>query len=510
MQSNPSPPTATDIFRYRYQHGTNLGSIFVLEKWLHPRMFEKDSKGSSEIEAVTQSLKSNGLQATRQKWEHHWQSALTKLDLIWLTDTAKCNSIRLPIGHFSLGPQFCKGTPFEGEVAQVYIKAWRAVKKIINDCYDHGIGVLIDLHALPGGANINAHSGTNSGKAELWTFDRHLKLATECIKFIVQEIVTYRLSNVIGVELCNEPSRAASSAVFKWYDDALAMVNTIDSSIPIYIGDCWDLPTAIKYAMKKNKLDNARNPVIVDTHKYYTFAAHDHSQAPQQIIERVKGSLGDITKNKRDIASCKTALSVYVGEYSCTMDGKTWSKVDNAHRQALTQQFGRAQTDKWQNMTSGSAFWTFKMNWMDGGDWGFKQQVKTGAVTPPKCLTFSVDEIKSKCHRANECREQHRTRALVQHSNYWDKTSSGTKFEHWRYELGWDLGFNDAMAFLCSKLDGKLPNIRQVAGGDKIGALELWIGKRMLETGQLSSPLAWEWEHGYRKGVKDFDKLIYT
>lgn len=54
MDANPAPPTAIDIFRYRYQHGTNLGSIFVLEKWLHPKMFEKDAKGSSEIEAVTQ------------------------------------------------------------------------------------------------------------------------------------------------------------------------------------------------------------------------------------------------------------------------------------------------------------------------------------------------------------------------------------------------------------------------------------------------------------------------
>jgi aryl-phospho-beta-D-glucosidase BglC (GH1 family) len=420
----------------------------------------------------------------------------------------------LPIGYFTLGPHFCKGTPFEGEASQVYFNAWSAVKKLIKNCHDHGIGVLIDLHALPGGANINAHSGTNTGKAELWTSEHYLKVAKDCIKFVVQEVLTDRLSNVIGVELCNEPSRAASSAVFKWYDDVLAMVNTIDPSVPIYIGDCWDLPTAIKYAIRKNNLENASrrppNPVIVDTHKYYTFAAHDHAQAPQQIIERVKNSLGDIVKNQGHIASRKTALAVYIGEYSCTMDGKTWSKVESVHRPALTQQFGRAQTDKWQNVTSGSAFWTLKMGWMDGGDWGFKQQVKTGAVIPPRSFTLSFDEIKSECRNANTCKEQLQTTALTQHTNYWDKRSSSTKYEHWRYERGWDLGFGDAMAFLCSKLDGNLPNTRRVAGGDRIGALELWIGKRMVETGQLDSPFGWEWEHGYRKGVEDFEKLVYA
>ncbi|EEA27622.1 hypothetical protein EYB25_001393 [Talaromyces marneffei] len=510
MDANPSPPTASDIFRYRYQHGANLGSIFVLEKWLHPKMFEKDAQGSSELEAVKQSLKKNGLLATRQKWEHHWQFALTEADLIWLTDTAKCNSIRLPIGHFTLGPHFCKGTPFEGETSQVYINAWSAVKDIIKNCHGHGIGVLIDLHALPGGANINAHSGTNTGKAELWTSEHYLKVAKDCIRFVVQEILTDRLSNVIGVELCNEPSRAASSAVFKWYDDVLTMVKTIDPSLPIYIGDCWDLPTAIKYALAKNNLEKASNPIIVDTHKYYTFAAHDHAQAPQQIIERVKTSLGDITKNQGSIASRKTTLAVYIGEYSCTMDGKTWSKVDAEHRPALTQQFGRAQTNKWQDVTSGSAFWTLKMNWMDGGDWGFKKQVKTGAVVPPRGLTFSFDKIKTKCREANACKEQLRTTALTQHANYWDKKSSSTKYEHRRYERGYDLGFSDAIAFLCSRIEGKLPNTCQVAGGDRIGALELWIGKRMIEAEQLGSSFGWEWEHGYRKGVTDFEKLVYT
>ena len=61
-----------------------------------------------------------------------------------------------------------------------------------------------------------------------------------------------------------------------------------------------------------------------------------------------------------------------------------------------------------------------------------------------------------------------------------------------------------------SHLDGNLPITRQVEGGDKIGALELWIGKRMVEAGQLNSLMGWEWEHGYRQGVKDFEKVIYT
>ena len=47
------PPSAQDILRYRYHHGTNLGGIFVLERWIHGSMFDADATGDSELDAVT-------------------------------------------------------------------------------------------------------------------------------------------------------------------------------------------------------------------------------------------------------------------------------------------------------------------------------------------------------------------------------------------------------------------------------------------------------------------------
>jgi hypothetical protein len=44
-------------------------------------------------------------------------------------------------------------------------------------------------------------------------------------------------------------------------------------------------------------------------------------------------------------------------------------------------------------------------------------------------------------------------------------------------------------------------------GGDKIGALDLWVLKRMREekcADRDSCGFGWEWEQGFRKGVKDF------
>ena len=48
-----SPPTATDVLRFRFQHGVNLGSVFVLERWLSPQMFAEGCTGNSELDAVS-------------------------------------------------------------------------------------------------------------------------------------------------------------------------------------------------------------------------------------------------------------------------------------------------------------------------------------------------------------------------------------------------------------------------------------------------------------------------
>ena len=47
-----SPVGLQDAYRYRYHHGANLGSIFVLEKWLYSRMFDDSAQGGSELDAI--------------------------------------------------------------------------------------------------------------------------------------------------------------------------------------------------------------------------------------------------------------------------------------------------------------------------------------------------------------------------------------------------------------------------------------------------------------------------
>lgn len=138
---------------------------------------KKEKQSSSQPPTSCRSVQALGIEATRQRWESHWSNALsddTELDGL-ITSTA-ITTVRLPIGHFTLGPRFCADTPFAG-VAGVYVNAWTEVLKLCRRLFGRGVGVLLDLHALPGNANGRDHGGTGDKEpGKFWGNKKSVKL----------------------------------------------------------------------------------------------------------------------------------------------------------------------------------------------------------------------------------------------------------------------------------------------------------------------------------------------
>lgn len=85
-------PTYDDVIRYRYHHGVNLGSVFVLEKWLTDSAFPPDTPGgqTSELACVDLCVQKMGIEATRMKFEERWTSCMAAADWDWLINKANC------------------------------------------------------------------------------------------------------------------------------------------------------------------------------------------------------------------------------------------------------------------------------------------------------------------------------------------------------------------------------------------------------------------------------------
>lgn len=116
------PPERIDILRYRQHNGVNLSGIFVLDKSLFPRMFLPEAKGETELDAVEAVIEKYGMKEAREMWDDHWRESMKVADWSWLKSTAKVTTVRIPIGFYTLGKDWCIGTEFE-EVAEVSISA---------------------------------------------------------------------------------------------------------------------------------------------------------------------------------------------------------------------------------------------------------------------------------------------------------------------------------------------------------------------------------------------------
>lgn len=99
--------------------------------------------------------------------------------------------------------------------------------------------------------------------------------------------------------------------------------------------------------------------------------------------------------------------------------------------------------------------------------------------------------------KATKERDSRRSSALHAHIDYWNRQDPKGTYEHEKYEQGWQVGYNDAFTFL----EGRATQ------GDKIGMREIWILKRIKESGYRGG-FMWEFEQGMRKGMQDFYSCV--
>lgn len=211
----PFDQAKANVFRYRQQQGVNLGSWFVHEQWMTPSVFTCASgPQSAEIDIATGWGNTTTAQAVL---ERHWDTFINQSDFQYLASIG-INTVRLPIGYWSLGPVYCKDTPFE-PVASVYTNSWSRVVRAINWAGEAGIGVLVDLHGAPGSQNGQPHSGVSDGQARLFGDETNLRNTVNVLTYLTQQLVS--VTNVIGIELINEPNDDPSLPDFCEFDCSL-------------------------------------------------------------------------------------------------------------------------------------------------------------------------------------------------------------------------------------------------------------------------------------------------
>ena len=143
------------------------------------------------------------------------------------------------------------------------------------------------------------------------------------------------------------------------YDDLIAAISTIDSSIPLYISDAWDITKAVRYIGSKNTIAAKTTcPLIIDTHLYWCFSQGDTQKTPRAIIADVSNKLAELNGQEGSVVD-RGAMQVIVGEYSCVMAEQSWAQRGSTSQASLESQFGNTQSMRYQQRSGGSYFWAF-------------------------------------------------------------------------------------------------------------------------------------------------------
>lgn len=470
------PPTIKSIYQSRHNFGVNFGSLFVQESFIFGKFFPDGS--NTEFSGVSSYIKEHGLDQTRKDLEDHWNGFVTDDDWKWLASVG-VTAVRIPIGYWHVnGGLYTKGTPFE-KISAVYKNAWPILKNIIKKASEYQIGVLIDLHALPGGANCSEHSGIENKSAQFWDNSKYQKATFTLLEFITDDVKSF--DNIVGLQIVNESEFSNDAkAQQRYYAHALKKIRGVDPGIPVIISDGWWPDQWVKWLQKEEKSGVGSSGIVIDTHVYRCFSEDDKKKSPEQIIQ-------DLDKDV--LTNLSGSADFIVGEYSCVLDGASYQSAQH-DRNELVKQYGQKQSEIFSNRANaGSYFWTLKFEHGDGGEWGFIPQVNNGAIPKhPTSANIPSDD------KFNEIVEQE----YKAHSQYWDQENPKEKWEHWRYREGFTTAWADSIEF--AKFNGSV-----------IGRTTAWRNARLQEhvSARGDSGFVWEWEQGFDKALAIFKQVAF-
>ena len=460
-----------DIYRYRKQYGVNIGAWFIGEKWISHELYTCCPEGKqSELSAVTAHLATYGLEQTKAAWEAHWDEWITESDLKYLLKKG-INSIRLPIGWFSLSQEALTiGTDFEPVMA-VYADCWPRIIKFIQLCATLRIGVLIDLHCLPGGANPDSHSGTDSGKQAFFASSKLRARGFDCVKFLIDE--TKSLDNVVGIQVVNEAAWGTEEKAGQFYGQCTSYSARYGSCMPIYISDCWNLEYWASWVSSLGPDEVA----VIDHHYYHCFSPADEKR---NVRDHTRDLMGDQKQLEARVEQCG-AGTIVIGEWSCALPPA--SKKDHTRSDLRTEmkKFGREQNEIYNGVaTGGSWFWTYKFQVRNHeNEWDlrdvFEMNLLPSPITPALRVPDHEELIRLRDSRYDD------------HCRYWD--SKGSQFEHTRYLDGWNQCAADCTAFTFTH--SRL--------GFSARLLKNRLRGHVKEKGQSRLNCEWEYEAGYKQ-----------
>jgi glucan 1,3-beta-glucosidase len=346
----PGPePRRDDPPKAPHWRGVNLGGWLALERWITPSVYQ-GTEAPDEYELC----KALGPAKAKERLLKHRDDWIKAEDFAWLGDRG-INAVRLPINH---------GAAIE---SPPFVPAWDAVERCFRQANEHGIGVLLDLHGVPGSQNGWDHSG-RQGELGWHTSRDNLDRSLAILEDLARRIRDF--PNALGIELVNEPRWDVPLDILKsFYRDAYARVRDhLGADKAVVFHDAFR-PDAWADFMQPPEFAN----VLIDTHPYQVFTEDDRKRTLAQQVEYA------LNERRKLVDGLQRHFPCIVGEWSCALPGESLAGLEGFRLDVATRAYGDAQLINYE-AARGWFFWTYRTE--DGGGWSFRDCVERGWLPP--------------------------------------------------------------------------------------------------------------------------------
>jgi len=352
---------------YPMVRGVNLGSWFLLEKWMVQRMFTDDD-GSSFSDSCA-NIDEHGLMShlrpstKRRRMEAHWGSWITEDDIAWMHEHG-LNTVRVPFGYWITHPEH----PFiDG--------AFKYLVKLFEWCERHHIAVLLDFHGLKGSQNGHFTSGNCGacGKQQCGTTWKRFLDYEDTNLGVIRNLSRHfaKSPSYYGFGLANEVGCCNSKEVMAFYQKAYDIVRESSTDVLVFF-------------------DSTYNPATYPFRREQAVAQDDHVYFSARWREGADREHGSNLAKARDRLMSIPRWPVVVGEWALNHHGHDLSGVND--RAAWLRYFGRAQLQAYEQHTVGWIYWSYKTDY-HASTWNYRHLCENGYL--PGCtpsLRYATDQ----------------------------------------------------------------------------------------------------------------------
>lgn len=182
-------------------YGTNLGGLFLLERWMYEDWMVQQG-GDDAWDEYTMSENLGG--KMKPILNDHFESWFTE-DHMNQLQGAGINMLRIPIGYWPFLSTEETGEPYQNA------SHLEKLSQIMNWSQDRGMYVLLDIHGLPGSQNNDQSSGrnyTSNNDQQIvdWYSDENQKHSRKMVHNMLDWLDAQPSKSVVaGITTVNEP-----------------------------------------------------------------------------------------------------------------------------------------------------------------------------------------------------------------------------------------------------------------------------------------------------------------